>query len=108
MTTTTTDSKLGSALKKSPGMKKKSDTTAKKGAKGATPVAFLNWKTQTKDGADYYGNMGIGIFQDTQYSDPKWKPILEAAEREGGEVTLTMEVTIRIAKPKVDVDSSAF
>lgn len=71
-------------------------------------VAFLNWGAINKKGeVAIKGSKGFAIF-DNQYTTKQEKQLVDLANKNNGEITIPMTVTIRINAPKeveeVDVD----
>lgn len=67
-------------------------------------VAFLNWGAINKKGeVALKGSKGFAIF-DNQYTSKQEKQLVKLAEKNGGEITIPMTVTIRLNAPQEAAD----
>ncbi len=95
MSDTTTTSKKTRPSKKSAAPMKDNNRAA----------AWMNMTVPLKaDKGVWKMRKGYAIFDSEQYPDPDGMRLVELAEKNGGEVTVTMQVTIRVNQPAKDLD----
>lgn len=67
-------------------------------------AGWMNMSMDLKSGGTWNMRKGYAIFDSKQYPDPDGMRLVELAEKQGGEVTVTMQVTIRVNKLIAEVD----
>lgn len=102
----TTDVVAPAKKKKAPPKKKSLKGTEKKGD-GKRAEAWMNMVVPLKKGkGDWRLRKGYPIFNSEQYPDIDGMRLVELAKKNGGEVTVTMQVTIKVNAPADEIDAN--
>lgn len=75
--------------------------TGKKVVEKQTPKGFVNWAIPLNSGGVYTSSKGFPIYQNPKFVNKQEDYLLALAEKHGGEVTVTMKVTVKLYTPAV-------